>query len=536
MTRYLPFSLTLEAPALFPELGSNPNATPTLRYVPGSSVRGAMAAALLARDGSAGTPAFHRLILNGQTCWLNAYPLAGERRAFPVPAGWRVKKSANLDQSSTSVTDMAAHTEDDWPSESLRPLAGKFVTLDSSPHWTEPATSWNLHVQMSRSAQRATREEGAIFNYESLDGGQRFQGLVALCGSDPAEIEDRAREIRELLGDRLWLGRSRVAGYGGWARLQWHALQDRELVSSSATLRHVRAGETFTVLLTSDYVGRHPLTGAWDGGAFEDEVKSKLDSGAERLGGCQETRLVGGFNRKWGMELPQATALAAGSLLILRASRDIAADEILTFEQAGLGERRSEGFGRVLLLRAPESMLTIQRAEARGSKSPRPQVPIPPLVFQIEKRIREQRGLREARQKGLDAAQASSAGRLPRGHLISRLRTLLRDSADGSGALVEWLAKLENESQKPAWKALRQYWVRGATLVNLLQRTLGGEEVCDLAGPLEKVGERGAITGQLADAKELEQLERRMRLEYVTALLHQLSRRARNERQMKGVQ
>jgi len=55
-------------------------------------------------------------------------------------------------------------------------------------------------------------------------------------------------------------------------------------------------------------------------------------------------RLVGGFNRKWGLPLPQDWAIEAGSVFVFPASCKAELDK---WAITGVGERRTEGFGRV---------------------------------------------------------------------------------------------------------------------------------------------------------------------------------------------
>jgi CRISPR-associated protein Csx10 len=55
----------------------------------------------------------------------------------------------------------------------------------------------------------------------------------------------------------------------------------------------------------------------------------------------------GGFNRTWGLPLPQTLALAAGSVLRFQVTEPLDITRIEQLEAYGLGERRSEGFGRV---------------------------------------------------------------------------------------------------------------------------------------------------------------------------------------------
>jgi CRISPR-associated protein Csx10 len=60
------------------------------------------------------------------------------------------------------------------------------------------------------------------------------------------------------------------------------------------------------------------------------------------------TTLIGGFNRKWGLSLPQIQALAAGSVLVFD-NVSVTAAQIAEWESQGLGNRRVEGFGRIAI-------------------------------------------------------------------------------------------------------------------------------------------------------------------------------------------
>jgi CRISPR-associated protein Csx10 len=59
----------------------------------------------------------------------------------------------------------------------------------------------------------------------------------------------------------------------------------------------------------------------------------------------QHAEVVGGFNRTWGLPLPQVTAIAAGSVFEIKA--DVEAKKLVQLQESGIGERRAEGFGRV---------------------------------------------------------------------------------------------------------------------------------------------------------------------------------------------
>src|SRR5260370_33686996 len=85
---YYPYILTLEAPVVLSRPGGDPNSAQSMSFIPGSAVRGAAARALA----GAGAGEFHRLILSGEGCYLNAYVLFGRRRCLPTPVSFRREK------------------------------------------------------------------------------------------------------------------------------------------------------------------------------------------------------------------------------------------------------------------------------------------------------------------------------------------------------------------------------------------------------------------------------------------------------------
>jgi CRISPR-associated protein Csx10 len=57
---------------------------------------------------------------------------------------------------------------------------------------------------------------------------------------------------------------------------------------------------------------------------------------------------LGGFNRKWGLPLVQVPAVRAGSVFVFTAITDIAASDLRDLAERGVGQRRAEGFGRLV--------------------------------------------------------------------------------------------------------------------------------------------------------------------------------------------
>lgn len=505
MTRFYPYTLTPESPLILTEAGGDPNSVNTLSWIPGSSLRGAAAAALIRMGMAPGGPDFESLILSGEVAWLPAYPLIGSQRSVPTPLSWRQLKSEGAD--AETLFDLCVAPGEEIADAPLVAVSrGGFVNLgDPSPQRFSPELDRTLHFQMDRERQRAWKGKGTVFAYESVAASQPYAGVLAIEGDSAREIEARFDTIEAALGSRIRLGRSRAAGYGGWCEVTWQPPRERELAGAQLASSDLHG--RFRLFLTSDYVGRNSVTGAWDPGQFVNDLRQGLP-GAKVLAASWATRLVGGFNRTWRMELPQAVALAAGSQLLMEASAPVRRSVWLELEGGGLGERRAEGFGRFVFL----SDWGAQRRVPVASPAARSVGGAPPeLVLRIEERIELARLLRVA---DVEAANdAGSAQNLPSPHLLARLRLPLGRRQNPMDSLV---ALVHSAKEKPR-KKLQHCRMGSADLESVLREMPGR-----LSGWMQV--NPGALSGR-TPAVDLTEI----RVRYAATLLQELSRRSRHE-------
>ena len=124
--RYLPYTITLRAPALLASFGDDPSSTRSLSFVPGSAIRGQVAQAIGDPSGQPDRQElFTHLILDGSVCCLNAYPRAGGHRTLPMPVSFQVEKNAPQSSDGTisvcepspeKSTTAATSSGQKWPS------------------------------------------------------------------------------------------------------------------------------------------------------------------------------------------------------------------------------------------------------------------------------------------------------------------------------------------------------------------------------------------------------------------------------------
>jgi CRISPR-associated protein Csx10 len=480
--RYIPYTLTLESPAIVSAPGGDPNSSKTLPFIPGSALRGAVAAALGDPGGVAARQAeFNDLVLNGTVRYLNAYPALEERRSLPLPVSFYREKDAPNNHGWIDVIDLSAYegtsaVDEDlgevWPDRQLAAIGERFVTVrGSSPTLVTPLISARTHHQRDRRKGRpwkdaSGRSHGAVFTFEFLDAGQSFEGLIQVWGNDD-RIHRLEERVKELLRGTVLVGRSRRAGYGGKAAIIWKDSRTRETGGSGSDglqplNRDLSAGEQFRLLLTSACVVADPLTGHPDPSALEVLLQERFRDRARLVGKRWAFETVGGFNQKWRLELPQSLAASPGSIFVFEALSEIPLKDLLDTEHRGVGERREEGFGRLLFLNAPVPRMTLFRPEAKKKEKRTVDAQPPELALEIERRIMDTRAVRAIEQTA--AAVVQSPRRLPSNSLIGRLRVpLRRPSKDAVRTLERWLNG-GNESERlkaPAMDQLAHCRVRG---------------------------------------------------------------------------
>jgi CRISPR-associated protein Csx10 len=341
-------------------------------------------------------------------------------------------------------------------------------------------------------------------------------------------------EIKTLLAEPILIGRSRRAGYGGVGAIMFALDTDSEYGRVTGALsRQVEGGTSIRVLLTSAYIGRHPVTGQIDPTALDDELAEQLGGGARVEQRYWSFETVGGFNQKWRNELPQTLAVAAGAVLVLRVERPISADVLRRIEHEGLGERRMEGFGRMLFLaptddREPFRLraIALERVEPPPTATGQDQAGGPAqehLEF-LERRIVLAAAAVELERLAADLARGAT-GRIPTNSLLGRLRTVLRPAQDNRSAedalrtLATWCRDVDPHSDgaRDALKKPARDHLAGCSVGNADQRRtelLGW--LREIAGPRTGTTRwdalMGAVRGPLGSADTLTGLAQRHHL------------------------
>jgi CRISPR-associated protein Csx10 len=374
--------LTLETqqPILATSFQGDPNSDVSYSYIPGSMIRGAVIRRYMQQKKLSSLKLSNgevqRLFFDAnRTRYLNAYLLSQEKkRTLPLPLSWFKDKGAELkEDSDITVYDFSIDRR--GAPETPKSLGEYFWVKERGlVKLYKEKRRINIHNFRDRQKGRSTDEQGEIFRYEALDAGQTFQSVI-LCEDEYVKI------IQDLLAEpNLWLGGSQSAGYGQTKIVDrkppidnWNEIgvpsEDRE------------NDELLSVTLLSDLIIRDDCGqyAAIPPTQLLAEVLGKkseeLETSRNEYKTYMDSVFVGGFNRKWGLPLPQVLAVKAGSVFVYEGVA-VTAEQICQLETIGIGERTVEGFGRVAVnWRVENNRFTARKPEPKTySKRNQPQL------------------------------------------------------------------------------------------------------------------------------------------------------------------
>lgn len=337
--------ITLEEHLLATRLGGDPNSAVSYPFIPGSMLRGAAvqkASSEFPGGLDAARESDRAWFFSGQTRFLNAYLLCGEKRSQPIPRSWQITK-----ENQSTIYDFAVETPDQ--SATWKSVDREFYIQrdeDAKIEWVSPEFQIVDHNARNRRMGRAVdaqslqpgEDTGAVYRIMALASDQVFEAPV-ICESDKIY-----KKLLLILNGTVKLGGSRTGGYG-LARLESRPAPDDWREAGDSPIQ--TDGQFLTITFLSDGLLRSSA------GMFSADpqvvcqvIEQKLGASLVLKDAYSTGRWIGGFNRKWGLPLPQALAIRMGSTFKFKAA-GLKIDQLTDLEKEGLGERIAEGFGRI---------------------------------------------------------------------------------------------------------------------------------------------------------------------------------------------
>jgi CRISPR-associated protein Csx10 len=347
--RAVKFRITSLSPLLFASNTGDPNMVATLDYIPGTHLRGMFANEYIKRKGL-GVKAhedstFYNWFLKGDLKFTNAYIVQKNNNEihglFPIPLSIQCEKGKEEE-----AYDLLL--QDEESDKQTVPISG-YGRIDKSNsdkkkvlYKKEVKKSLNFHH--ARDREKGVSKEGYIFNYESIDENQTFEGYI--IGNDEV-LTQFIDFIKELNKDVFYLGRSKNNQYGK-VKFEIISTQPEEFLSEIK----IEQGYLDNVIITllSDTIiyneNGYSTTNLID---LENELKKHLGQKVKIKKAFIRQTDQEGFVSVWKLKTPSEVCFKAGSCFLLENLEDADIEKLKELQKTGIGMRTHEGFGRFVV-------------------------------------------------------------------------------------------------------------------------------------------------------------------------------------------
>jgi CRISPR-associated protein Csx10 len=351
-------------------------------------------------------------------CVRNAHPEVAGERGLPVPFSmFRARTAAAGDLAADGPVPGSRQVRDRWTVQAPR---GDRLPLQV------PGTAQVSHNAIDPDRQTPTSETG-IFEVETIPAGRRLRGRLLVSDGAAGRFAERHGERWwEVLRGAARLGSRRHGEYGGVVMGLGPPAEPPPAVAPAAE---------FTLWAGTDLLVRdRRLRPSADPEDVARVLTAQLGTPVELAGVTARTGRRESWHAGWGLPRESLVGIGAGSVLRMRVAAPAEIDPAgwRDLHLVGIGERRAEGFGEVLL-DAPlltAGPLTASDVEPVVVTTPGPKGP-------------------------LDAAERAALDRLGRVVVRDRVVDALTAARGGPDQLALRAAlKQLSRSQRGAWRAV----------------------------------------------------------------------------------
>jgi len=440
---------------------------------------------------------------------LPAHPDVGGRRGLPVPASYhRPKEDKKAGVRNALVDDKPSPAQE-------KPMRQGWLGVleEEAVAWLEhPPVVRHTHATIEDARQRPSATVGGVYSLEGLAAGTRLRSELWLR----VDLDDQGRlDLAEALTDTTSFGTARKAN----GRVRAHA---EGAASPEIEVADLDAGSPLFVWLTSDLLLRDEALGS--AATSADVVRALARASGVEEGEVKRADVHLRHHRQeswhgqWRRPRPSLVGFAAGSCLTLTFDVPVAGQTLARLVAEGLGDRRGEGFGRVVL---QDPRLSRSGFHPTPASSNPPTATAAPLALEGEERELARRIERTAFRRALqdaavelaadDAARAEWTGWTadkPSGAQLGNLRRVLQGMSDAS-ALADWADATERRQERWPQAALERLRALGGV----------GQRQQESDAFWSKLEQYGLIVGDTIGYESRDELHREMAAEAIKITL-----------------
>ena len=318
--------------------------TMSLYYIPGSSVRGIMISNIAMDDGK--FESLKQSLFSDDICFSNLYLLSGQDELIPSPKGfYEDKKQSQSGKKEIQNVVISGEFEEGFKRAGL----GHYCKWNGDTlEFFSTVMDGDLKIRLNHNEEYVGREGKSansrpMFRNSYMKAGQDYYGYIIFKNDSGYE------EIKSLLdGGTLIIGNSRSSGTGKCRVYDVVGTESElEIVPQYDRLPKADVENTVYMYLLSDLVMRNEK-GEYCGINLPD-LENKLKVSDLKIEICAtSSRDVRGYNNTLKVRMPSVNMYEKGSVFKLSFSGTLTKEVIESIVSEGIGERRNEGFGRIL--------------------------------------------------------------------------------------------------------------------------------------------------------------------------------------------
>lgn len=471
------YRITTQSPIIISKISGDVNMIATEKYIPGTVVLGLLAKRFINKNNMSReahkNKNFYDWFLSGSIKISNAYIFSQDEYGdqlihYPTPLSIVMDKNNDT----KDVYDRLFSSEN--ISKETKSI-GDFCFLKDGTLQTRAVTT-EINFHHARDREKGVSREGKIFNYESVNAEQVFEGV----------IHGQENDLQNLLGacGDNWpalIGRSKNSQYGV-IKFEITDKKPMQLQHEVDWLKHKNNNEDdipekcISMTLISDLILYN------DYGYPTTDTEDLQKTLQQHLG---EVEVIKTFAKKtdienfvgiWRLKKPSEVCFIAGSTFLLKGSREQFKKKLAEMQEIAIGERTHEGFGQcafnlqvIAKLRLRDEIEEEEKDKFYAQKPKEPPTGVVKTIVEkvIRKTIREH--------IALDAInKLENFEQLPSSSLISKLYAMAENATNRNDMFTEVI-----NLQKPAVDQLKKCKNDEYTLMEYLAAFQLSKDVID---------------------------------------------------------
>ena len=326
-----------------------------LSYIQGSSIRGAYIRKYLIKNNInediALSEVYRDKLLSKKLIFSNAYPYVDNKCSIPTPlCFYTIKEKGKKFGKEIYEVDIKNEFEKNIEEGSVRINKKDFAFIDNkilklvSVNRVE-----NLHTRKVKKKDEIN-DTGDLFRYSAID---KNQDLYCFIKCDESMLD----EVKSTIDNEIvYLGGSKGSGYG---RCELNIIEDKlsyddvinmkGIKNNTENLDNILNKNTLSIYFLSDAILKNEL------GQVCSHIEPKLLCEKLNINNVKYSKSsvltteTNGYNAILKSSLPSVTAVKRGSILTYDYEGEISEDLIDKFEAEGIGSRKEEGYGQIVI-------------------------------------------------------------------------------------------------------------------------------------------------------------------------------------------